>query len=342
MTSLLDTLFGLSFLIPYAFAQDHTQCADSGSDWYTSFVGETPCRTYERLRQICNSTYALGALNPSTPPDVCGDQIADCCCNSIAFGLSMMCLTCQQGMGPNGFGIDAGAGTYELYLMHGSNSFCTPMLTYRIFPIGIQAAVCDADIKIHDNFYDRLFWGDGTWFYTTSRNIIEAKKVAEGNNTFTHYLHALCINYFEQPTPLSKSTPLLQSTSFSLSSITLLTESSAASATSASTLPHSSKSLTAGAIAGITVGSIAFVGAIALFLIWLFSYRRRQADIEDSETSPRPFSTVIFLGFLLLGLTKWVYSPIHVKQSWNSRAPEESRVGSLETAQDERTEGAST
>ncbi|PBK63108.1 hypothetical protein ARMSODRAFT_963658 [Armillaria solidipes] len=298
MTFLLDTLFGLSFLIPYAFAQDHTQCADSGSDWYTSFVGETPCRTYERLRLICNSTYALGALNPSTPPDVCGDQIADCCCNSIAFGLSMMCLTCQQGMGPNGFGIDAGAGTYELYLMHGSNSFCTPN-TNLSFPIGIQAAVCDADIKIHDNFYDRLFWGDGTWFYTTSRNIIEARNVVEGNNTFTHCASTtLNVTSSSQSqsmsllesTPLSKSTPLLQSTSFSLSSITSLTESSAASTTSASTLPHSSKSLTAGAIAGIAVGSIAFVGAIALFLIWMSSYRRRQADIADSETSPTPFT----------------------------------------------------
>ncbi|KAK0243740.1 hypothetical protein EDD85DRAFT_171798 [Armillaria nabsnona] len=297
MTSLLKTLFGLSFLVPYVFAQNHTQCADSGSDWYTSFVGETPCRTYERLRQICNSTYALGALNPSTPPDVCGDQIADCCCNSIAFGLSMMCLTCQQGLGPNGFGIDAGAGTYELYLMHGSNSFCTPN-TNRSFPIGIQAAVCDADIKIHDNFYDRLFWGDGTWFYTTSRDIINATNVAEGNNTFTHCAsttlnvtsssQSQSMSHLES-TPPPESTPLPQSASFPLSSTISRTESTSTSTTSASTLPHSSKSHPAGAIAGIAVGSIAFLGAIALFLIWLFSYCRRRADTEDSETSPRPF-----------------------------------------------------
>ncbi len=44
MTSLLKILFGLSFLVPYLFAQDHTQCVDSGSDWYTSVVGETPCK----------------------------------------------------------------------------------------------------------------------------------------------------------------------------------------------------------------------------------------------------------------------------------------------------------
>ncbi len=36
------------------------------------------------------------------------------------------------------------------------------------------------------------------------------------------------------------------------------------------------------------------------------------------------------------------YSPIYVKQFWNSHADEQSRVGSRETAQDERTEGAAT
>ncbi len=96
------------------------------------------------------------------------------------------------------------------------------------------------------------------------------------------------------------------------------------------------------------VGSIAFVGVITLFLVWLCSYRRRQTDVEDSETSPTPFiisddsdSTIIFLGFLLLVLTKLAHSPIYVKQ-WNSHADEQSRVGSLETAQDERVEGAAT
>ncbi|KAK0202206.1 hypothetical protein DFS33DRAFT_1061261 [Desarmillaria ectypa] len=163
MTSLLEVLFGLSFLVPYLFAQDHAQCADSGSDWYTSVVGETPCRTYERLRKICNSNYVLGTLNPKTPPDTCGDQVADCCCNSIAFGLSMMCLTCQQGIGPSGNGIDAGVGAYEQYLMHGTNSFCSPN-TNKSFTDDIQAAVCNNELKIHDSFYDRVFWSDGSWY----------------------------------------------------------------------------------------------------------------------------------------------------------------------------------
>ncbi|KAK0457444.1 uncharacterized protein EV420DRAFT_1548269 [Desarmillaria tabescens] len=106
---LLKALFGLSYLVLYLFAQDHTQCVDSGSDWYTSVVGETPCRTYERLRQICNHNYGLGVLNPTTPPDTCNDQIGEYCCNSIAFGLSVLCLTCQQGQQENGNGIDGSA-----------------------------------------------------------------------------------------------------------------------------------------------------------------------------------------------------------------------------------------
>ncbi|KAK0243733.1 hypothetical protein EDD85DRAFT_171439 [Armillaria nabsnona] len=165
MTSLLKTLFCLSFMLPWVFAQDHTQCVDSGSDWYTNVVGETPCRTYERLRQICNSQYVLGLLIPRTPgapPDTCDDQVADCCCNSIAFGLSMMCLTCQQGIG-SGSGIDAGIGAYQRYLQHGTNSFCTPN-TNLSFTTGIQAAVCNNELKIHNSFYDRVFWSDGSWF----------------------------------------------------------------------------------------------------------------------------------------------------------------------------------
>jgi hypothetical protein len=39
-------------------AQNATVCATDQLDWYTSVVGETPCRTYERLRQICDSRCA--------------------------------------------------------------------------------------------------------------------------------------------------------------------------------------------------------------------------------------------------------------------------------------------
>ncbi|KAK0243736.1 hypothetical protein EDD85DRAFT_171542 [Armillaria nabsnona] len=128
---------------------------------------------------------------------------------------------------------------------------------------------------------------------------METINAADGNNSFTHCASTtLNVTSSSQPQSMShlestsppESTPLPQSTSFPLSSTISRTESTAASATSASTSPHSSKSLTAGAIAGIVVGSIAFVGAITLFLIWLCSYRRRQTDVEDSETLPTPFT----------------------------------------------------
>ncbi|KAK0445838.1 hypothetical protein EV421DRAFT_295384 [Armillaria borealis] len=273
---LLQVLFGLSFLVPYILAQDHTQCADSGSDWYTSVVGETPCQTYERLRKICNSQYVLGALSPNTPPDTCNDQVADCCCNSIAFGLSMLCLTCQQGRG-NGNGIDAGAGSYQQYLMHGSNSFCTPN-TNKSFTTNIQTAVCNNELKIHDDFYDRVFWSDGSWFYTWSRERMETTNAADGNNSFTH-----CASTTVNITSSSQ----FQSTPYS----TYSTATSASLVSTSASRESPSNSLSAGAVAGIVVGSIAFVGAIILFLIWLLWYHRRQAAVEVSETSHRPFIT---------------------------------------------------
>ncbi|KAK0221401.1 hypothetical protein IW262DRAFT_895965 [Armillaria fumosa] len=284
MTSPLTTLLGLSFILPYVFAQDHTQCVDNGSDWYTSVVGETPCRTYERLRKMCNSDYALGSLNPNTPPDTCDEQVADCCCNSIAFGLSMMCLTCQQGIGSSGNGIDAGIGAYQLYLKRGTNTFCAPN-TNKSFTTTIQTAVCNNNLKIHNDFY-QLFWDDGSWYYTYSREQMETTNAADGNNSFTHCASTIMnVNSSSD----SESISLTKSTPSSLSSLISPTESAAPNPTSTSTLTRSSKSLTAGATAGIVVGSIAFIGAIAFFLIWLFSYRRRRADTEDSETSPTPF-----------------------------------------------------
>ncbi|KAF9067646.1 hypothetical protein BDP27DRAFT_900571 [Rhodocollybia butyracea] len=75
-------------------ADGNVTCSGTGLNWYTNFVGESPCKTYERLRQICNPAFEVGVMstNTSTPPDVCNEQLADCCCNSIAFALAMLCL----------------------------------------------------------------------------------------------------------------------------------------------------------------------------------------------------------------------------------------------------------
>ncbi|KAL0562784.1 hypothetical protein V5O48_019294, partial [Marasmius crinis-equi] len=50
-------------------------CNDSGLDWYINGVGETPCKTYERLRRLCNEDYRVGAMDRNLPPDTCSDQV---------------------------------------------------------------------------------------------------------------------------------------------------------------------------------------------------------------------------------------------------------------------------
>ncbi|KZP30186.1 hypothetical protein FIBSPDRAFT_146198 [Athelia psychrophila] len=140
--------------------QGDTACKTTSLDWYTSVVGETPCQTYQSLRQICNAEYTVGALSTATPPDSCNDQVAACCCNSISFALSMLCLNCQQGVGSGvagDSGYDAGVGAYQDYL-----GTCAPNVNQSL-PTNIQAAVCNEKIKIDDNLYT-LFWGDGSWY----------------------------------------------------------------------------------------------------------------------------------------------------------------------------------
>ncbi|KAJ8073046.1 hypothetical protein PM082_019914 [Marasmius tenuissimus] len=86
-------------------------------DWYRQYSGETPCKTYERLRQICTPDYRVTTLSTQLPADVCREPDpakSECCCNTVAFALSMMCLACQQGGGK-----DAKNGTYQLYLSGG-------------------------------------------------------------------------------------------------------------------------------------------------------------------------------------------------------------------------------
>ncbi|KAJ8083548.1 hypothetical protein PM082_009422 [Marasmius tenuissimus] len=126
-------------------------------EFYTTGVGETSCRTYERLRQLCNSDFRVRTLNPKSPPDVCNEQYANCCCNSVAFSLSMLCLTCQQGIGPFNSGFDAKEGTYQAYL-----ASCTPQLN-KILPTDIQSGVCNNKIKIYDHLYENL-WDNGGWY----------------------------------------------------------------------------------------------------------------------------------------------------------------------------------
>ncbi|KAG8704534.1 hypothetical protein FRC08_002184, partial [Ceratobasidium sp. 394] len=135
----------------------NTTCKTTSLDWYTQSVGETPCRTYERLRQSCNPQYQVGNFGPNPPGDRCDDQVSTCCSNSVAFALSMLCENCQYGLGSsiNGdTGFDAAAGTYQIYLgRYGPG-------TNQSLPKITQAAVCNQGINIPNYLYT-LFWVDG-------------------------------------------------------------------------------------------------------------------------------------------------------------------------------------
>lgn len=160
---------------------DNIACIGKDLDWYTSVVGETPCRTYERLRQICNSNFQVGVMNINTPPDYCTDQVGDCCCNSIAFSLSMLCLNCQLDNNSQN-GIDAGAGAYQMYLAAQSNP-CP--VSNQSLPERIQTATCNKNMKIMDGIYS-LFWSTGDWFYTFVRESLETDISSKNGKVFSH------------------------------------------------------------------------------------------------------------------------------------------------------------
>ncbi|KAJ6481052.1 hypothetical protein C8R45DRAFT_1100609 [Mycena sanguinolenta] len=141
-------------------AADNLSCNGTGMNWYIDMVGETPCQTYQSLRQICNSNYQVGVQSVNTPPDGCTDQVSGCCCNTIAFSLSMLCLNCQQDIG-TGSGYDAGAGAYTDYL-----NGCSNPQSFKL-PSDIQTAVCNEKLKIDDDIYTNG-WSDGSWFYHPS------------------------------------------------------------------------------------------------------------------------------------------------------------------------------
>ncbi|KAF8914766.1 hypothetical protein CPB85DRAFT_481752 [Mucidula mucida] len=117
----------LSSLATQAMAQNFS-CNTGDMDWYSQTIGETPCATYSRLRQICNPSYNISSLQSifGSTPDYCTDEPADCCCNSASFVLSMLCRNCQFESGHKAF-----TGAYDVYL-NKSGSTCSPNTNGRV------------------------------------------------------------------------------------------------------------------------------------------------------------------------------------------------------------------
>ncbi|KAK0487881.1 hypothetical protein IW261DRAFT_652138 [Armillaria novae-zelandiae] len=100
-------------------------------------------------------------------------------------------------------------------------------------------------------------------------------------------------------------------------------------------------------------GVIAFVGPVTIFFLWLCSYDPHKFTPKTRRYRPHCSSLIHVKGGIIL---PFVHRPsitsrsnrfdgkpeLVIWQCWKSRAHEQSRVGSLETAQDERTEGAAT
>ncbi|KAH9949248.1 hypothetical protein B0H21DRAFT_144909 [Amylocystis lapponica] len=264
-------LLALASLVSVSHGAGNTTCISPSLDWYTHAVGETPCTTYQRLRQICNSEYEVGAFRPDTPGDSCDDQVAACCCNSISFALSMLCMNCQQQTSANINGIDAGVGAYQLYMESDSNNqICSPV-TNRTLPVNIQQAVCNTGIKL-DNFLYDLFWTNGAWFYSFTRETAETDQATANNNTFTH-----CANQVSSSASPTQS----QSQSQSSSGTTTNPPTSSSSATSATGSAHAASSPTGAIVGGVVGGVIALLAIAAL----VFFLKRRKPHIRVRQRS---------------------------------------------------------
>ncbi|KAI1781949.1 hypothetical protein LXA43DRAFT_1105047 [Ganoderma leucocontextum] len=175
-SSLSAAVAGAALWVQLARA-GNTACVSNQLSWYTSVVGESPCMTYQRLRQICNNDYQVPTFATTVPGDRCDDQVSECCCNMVAFQLSMLCMVCQQDkQDSGGIGIDA-----------------------RGLPSDLQSAICNENIRIDNFLYDS--WDDGTWFYMWTMENVERLHAANNNNTFTH-----CPDQISpSPTPTSRS-----------------------------------------------------------------------------------------------------------------------------------------
>ncbi|KAK7024783.1 hypothetical protein R3P38DRAFT_2951182 [Favolaschia claudopus] len=269
--ALFNSCLLLALIAPVACLQNFTECSGVQLDWYTKVVGETPCRTYERLRQTCNPIYQVGKMNSSMPPDLCHDgQGTDCCCNSIAFTLSMLCLNCQQPIG-TGTGYDAPPKTMQRFWNASYDgtrkSSCSKPIRGDL-PQNIQKAVCNQNIPILDGLYSKN-WPDGSWYYVYTRNHVHENNLGNDNNSLTH-----C------PKTNLVSPPFNQTTT-SLDAVESATNSPSASQ---STSP---RAFSTAAAAGLPIGIISVVaGIIACCLIWR---RRRRMAAERSKRQTQFF-----------------------------------------------------
>ncbi|KZT70953.1 hypothetical protein DAEQUDRAFT_153699 [Daedalea quercina L-15889] len=142
------------------------ECYSSTLEWYIDAIGETPCMTYQRLRQICNSTYTTPSWVINGPADTCDDQQSECCCNSIAWSLRMLCINCEwdwYGTPDPGHSADP-YGYYDWRWSGGAQNngtYCGDGYNQTL-PVDVQQIACDKGVRL-DQFLYSIFWPDGSW-----------------------------------------------------------------------------------------------------------------------------------------------------------------------------------
>ncbi|CAE6491017.1 unnamed protein product, partial [Rhizoctonia solani] len=176
----------------------NTTCLTTSVDWFTQSVGETPCRVYEQLRQICNPKYEVGNMDWELPGDKC--DVGDCCCNTVAFALSMLCMNCQYGRE-----INAPDGTYPKYL-----NTCG-QITNTTLPAAIQKAACSSGIKLPSYVYRPSWQTSGAWYYEYTRSQAELK-IQSGENGTEYKCNGLIANESTSAIPVPTSDAPLDKT----------------------------------------------------------------------------------------------------------------------------------
>ncbi|KZT70960.1 hypothetical protein DAEQUDRAFT_154106 [Daedalea quercina L-15889] len=181
----------LSFFSTFTSGSATSSCYGNSTtlDWYIDAVGETPCMTYQQLRQICNSNYQTPSWDIDAPTDQCDDPLSTCCCNSIAWSIRMLCINCQwDEFGTSDPGHSANAGAYYQYRWStgtpNSGTYCGDGWNQTLQE-GIQQIVCERGIQLSDFLYS-IFWPDGSWDFTTFEQLAE-ETIASHNSQSLSY-----------------------------------------------------------------------------------------------------------------------------------------------------------
>ncbi|EED78677.1 predicted protein [Postia placenta Mad-698-R] len=219
-------------------------------------------------------------MSREPPADHCYDNNSTCCCNSISFALSMLCLklyvllSCQW-LAKDGASIDASSGAYYQYRWGDDVTYCGDG-TNQSLPVTVQTSVCESGMRLDDALYT-MFWADGSC--TSFRNQWSLDDITHGNGTFTH-----CGNNSEAPlsTPSSVAPGTRADTIRHASTSTAALSTTTTQAYASSGAPYTVHKVNKGAI----VGSIVGAGLALLAFCAVLRMRRQKTNTRTPYDRP--------------------------------------------------------